>query len=346
MTGETVLTNVTVNPKNTEVVYTVTCNGEDAVSNDDYVLVSNNGSFSFVPLKAGKFIITGTATIKSKSVSAQLIVNALQDVESVGFTEASKTLYTGRTDDLASLIKWNDGKSDPYNKELTWTSGDESVATVSSTGIVKAVAPGKTYIYATAYNGLKAKIEIVVKQTVTGIELSQTSYELWEGQTDFISATPKPATANIKSITYSSDDEKIATVDTEGKIKAVKGGSTYIKATITWTDEDGKTEKTVTARASILVKAPVTDVVVKRVDTNSSDTIYSNRVGESIQLKAVLTPQNAYDKTILWTSENKDIATVDENGMITTVGKGTTYIYAKCLSGGYGRDGAGTKRFL
>lgn len=342
VTGETVLTNVTVNPKNTEVVYTVTCNGEDAVSNDDYVLVSNNGSFSFVPLKAGKFIITGTATIKSKSVSTQLIVNALQDVESVGFTEASKTLYTGRTDDLASLIKWNDGKSDPYNKELTWTSGDESVATVSSTGIVKAVAPGKTYIYATAYNGLKAKIEIVVKQTVTGIELSQTSYELWEGQTDFISATPKPATANIKSITYSSDDEKIATVDTEGKIKAVKGGSTYIKATITWTDEDGKTEKTVTARASILVKAPVTDVVVKRVDTNSSDTIYSNRVGESIQLKAVLTPQNAYDKTILWTSENKDIATVDENGMITTVGKGTTYIYAKCLSGGYGRDGAGT----
>ena len=342
VTGETVLTNVTVNPKNTEVVYTVTCNGEDAVSNDDYVLVSNNGSFSFVPLKAGKFIITGTATIKSKSVSAQLTVNALQDVESVGFTEASKTLYTGRTDDLASLIKWNDGKSDPYNKELTWTSGDESVATVSSTGIVKAVAPGKTYIYATAYNGLKAKIEIVVKQTVTGIELSQTSYELWEGQTDFISATPKPATANIKSITYSSDDEKIATVDTEGKIKAVKGGSTYIKATITWTDEDGKTEKTVTARASILVKAPVTDVVVKRVDTNSSDTIYSNRVGESIQLKAVLTPQNAYDKTILWTSENKDIATVDENGMITTVGKGTTYIYAKCLSGGYGLDGAGT----
>lgn len=342
VTGETVLTNVTVNPKNTEVVYTVTCNGEDAVSNDDYVLVSNNGSFSFVPLKAGNFIITGTATIKSKSVSTQLIVNALQDVESVGFTEASKTLYTGRTDDLASLIKWNDGKSDPYNKELTWTSGDESVVTVSSTGIVKAVAPGKTYIYATAYNGLKAKIEIVVKQTVTGIELSQTSYELWEGQTDFISATPKPATANIKSITYSSDDEKIATVDTEGKIKAVKGGSTYIKATITWTDEDGKTEKTVTARASILVKAPVTDVVVKRVDTNSSDTIYSNRVGESIQLKAVLTPQNAYDKTILWTSENKDIATVDENGMITTVGKGTTYIYAKCLSGGYGRDGAGT----
>ena len=82
--------------------------------------------------------------------------------------------------------------------------------------------------------------------------------------------------------------------------------------------------------------------MVKRVDTNSSDTIYSNRVGESIQLKAVLTPQNAYDKTILWTSENKDIATVDENGMITTVGKGTTYIYAKCLSGGYGRDGAGT----
>ena len=120
VTGETVLTNVTVNPKNTEVVYTVTCNGEDVVSNDDYVLVSNNGSFSFVPLKAGKFIITGTATIKSKSVSAQLIVNALQDVESVGFTEASKTLYTGRTDDLASLIKWNDGKSDPYNKELTW----------------------------------------------------------------------------------------------------------------------------------------------------------------------------------------------------------------------------------
>ena len=70
--------------------------------------------------------------------------------------------------------------------------------------------------------------------------------------------------------------------------------------------------------------------------------LYAKKRGETIQLKAVITPAETYDKSLTWSSENEAIATVDQNGKVTTVGKGTTYIYAKCMNGTYGTDGNGT----
>lgn len=91
-----------------------------------------------------------------------------------------------------------------------------------------------------------------------------------------------------------------------------------------------------------MVKASVKSVEIRTVSTDSPDTIYSKKIGDKVQLKAVITPVNAYDKKVLWSAEDDGIATVDANGIVTTKGKGTTYIYAKCTSDGYGMDGNGT----
>ena len=340
-TGEVVQANVTVDPDDAAVDYKVTLDGNPAAAGTDYTLSVNGKKISFVPLAAGRFVITATAEVNSETATAQLVVTAQQEVTKVEFTEDKRNLFVGDTDDLLSLIQWNDGLSTPYDTSLTWSTGNASVATVDDTGVVTATGVGRTYVYAKASNGLRAKILVIVDAKVEGVTLSQENYELWVDEIAFIKATPNPANAKYTKVEYTSDDDTIATVSTDGRIVAKKGGTTYITATITWTDADGNNQ-TASARAKVFVKTPVKSVEVRRVDTDTNDDIYAKKRGETIQLKAVITPAEAYDKALTWSSENEAIATVDQNGKVTTVGKGTTYIYAKCMNGTYGTDGNGT----
>lgn len=340
-TGEVVQANVTVDPEDAAVKYEVKLDGNPAAAGTDYTLSVNGKKISFVPLAAGRFVITATAEVNSETATAQLVVTAQQEVTKVAFTEGQRNLFVGDTDDLLSLIQWNDGLSTPYDTSLTWSTGNASVATVDDTGVVTATGVGRTYVYAKASNGLRAKILVIVDAKVEGVTLSQENYELWVNEIAFIKATPNPANAKYTKVEYTSDDDTIATVSTDGRIVAKKGGTTYITATITWTDADGNNQ-TASARAKVFVKTPVASVEVRRVDTDTNADVYAKKRGETIQLKAVITPAEAYDKALTWSSENEAVATVDQNGKVTTVGKGTTYIYAKCMNGTYGTDGNGT----
>lgn len=340
-TGEVVQANVTVDPEDAAVDYKVTLDGTPATAGTDYTLSVNGKKISFVPLAAGRFVITATAEVNSETATAQMVVTAQQEVTKVAFTEDKRNLFVGDTDDLLSLIQWNDGLSTPYDTSLTWSTGNASVATVDDTGVVTATGVGRTYVYAKASNGLRAKILVIVDAKVEGVTLSQENYELWVDEIAFIKATPNPANAKYTKVEYTSDDDTIATVSTDGRIVAKKGGTTYITATITWTDADGNNQ-TASARAKVFVKTPVKSVEVRRVDTDTNADVYAKKRGETIQLKAVITPAEAYDKALTWSSENEAVATVDQNGKVTTVGKGTTYIYAKCMNGTYGTDGNGT----
>ena len=340
-TGEVVQANVTVDPEDAAVDYEVKLDGNLAAAGTDYTLSVNGKKISFVPLAAGRFVITATAEVNSETATAQLVVTAQQEVTKVAFTEDKRNLFVGDTDDLLSLIQWNDGLTTPYDTSLTWSTGNASVATVDDTGVVTATGVGRTYVYAKASNGLRAKILVIVDAKVEGVTLSQENYELWVNEIAFIKATPNPANAKYTKVEYTSDDNTIATVSTDGRIVAKKGGTTYITATITWTDADGNNQ-TASARAKVFVKTPVKSVEVRRVDTDTNDDIYAKKRGETIQLKAVITPAETYDKALTWSSQNEAIATVDQNGKVTTVGKGTTYIYAKCMNGTYGTDGNGT----
>lgn len=339
-TGEVVQANVAVDPEDAAVDYEVKLDGNLAAAGTDYTLSVNGKKISFVPLAAGRFVITATAEVNSETATAQLVVTAQQEVEKVAFTEDKRNLFVGDTDDLLSLIQWNDGLSTPYDTSLTWSTGNASVATVDDTGVVTATGVGRTYVYAKASNGLRAKILVIVDAKVEGVTLSQENYELWVNEIAFIKATPNPANAKYTKVEYTSDDDTIATVSTDGRIVAKKGGTTYITATITWTDADGNNQ-TASARAKVFVKTPVKSVEVRRVDTDTNDDIVAKKRGETIQLKAVITPAETYDKSLTWSSKNEAIATVDQNGKVTTVGKGTTYIYAKCMNGTYGIDGTG-----
>ena len=157
---------------------------------------------------------------------------------------------------------------------------------------------------------------------VTGVTLDKTSISLLVGDSETLTATVTPADAENQKLTWSSDKPAVATVDDNGKVTAVKVGT----ATITVTTEDGG--KTATCR--VTVKAAT--VAVTGVTLNKST--LSLIEGTSETLTATITPADATDKELTWTSSDATVATVDANGKVTAVKAGEATVTVTTRDGG------------
>ena len=203
------------------------------------------------------------------------------------------------------------------NKNVNWTSSDEKVATVSASGEVAAVAPGKATITVTTEDGAKtAKCEVTVNKKIYPVEsvsLDKTSLELTEGDKATITATVLPENASNKSVSWTSSDEKVATVSAAGEVTAVAPG----KATITVTTEDGGK----TAKCEVTVKAKVIPVTGIRLNKKS----LLMMPGYKAELTATITPSNATNKNIRWDSSDASIVAVN-NGELEAKAEGSATI--------------------
>ncbi len=129
-----------------------------------------------------------------------------------------------------------------------------------------------------------------------------------------------PITLDDKRVTYHSADENIATVDESGMITALKPGKVNISATL---EKSGQT-----ATAELDVIRPVTSVAI----TNS--TIKMNLSDPLQRFEVIVSPEDATNKEVIWTVQEPKVATVDENGTVHPVGKGTTEVTATTKDGG------------
>lgn len=112
--------------------------------------------------------------------------------------------------------------------KLTWTTSDNAVATVED-GLVKAIQKGSAVIKVTTENGISKACNItVVDKAITEITLSSTSASVDVGKTLQLTAEIKPENATNKNLSWKTDDKAIATVNSEGKVTAVKAGVTNI----------------------------------------------------------------------------------------------------------------------
>lgn len=199
---------------------------------------------------------------------------------------------------------------------ITWTSSNENAATVDANGKVTAVAEGTTVITATC--GEKtASCSIDVQALaipITGIDVTTDKTEIKVGTTALLTTTINPAdTTDDKTVTYTSSDEKVATVDVNGKVTAVAPGTATITATVG--------EFTDTVKITVPAVA-ITDIKLS-VDKTALDK------GDIINIVATVNPADTTeDKTITWTSSNEKVATVDANGTVTAVGGGNATITA------------------
>ena len=155
------------------------------------------------------------------------------------------TLIEGETVTLTATV----APENATNKNVTWSSSDETVATVDQSGKVTAVKAGEATITVKTEDGSKtATCAVTVNPKVypvTGVSLDKTTITLTEGDAQTLVATVAPENATNKNVTWSSSDETVATVDQSGKVTAVKAG----EATITVKTEDGG--KTATCKVTV-----------------------------------------------------------------------------------------------
>lgn len=212
------------------------------------------------------------------------------------------------------------------NLTFTYKSSDETVATVDENGLVTPLKAGTATITVTAQavvttNGMAlfttratAKCTVTVTDIAipaTNIELDAFSKTMTVGDKAKLTATVKPADTTDK-VVWTSSKPTVATVDENGNITALAAGTTEITATA--------------GSVSAVCKVTVEGVKVSKVELNK--TSVSLKAGETEQLTATVTPDNATDKTVTWTSSKPTVAAVDENGKITAVAPGTATITA------------------
>ena len=207
---------------------------------------------------------------------------------------------------------------DVENKKVTWKSSDTSVATVDSKGKVTAIKNGKATITATSTDGnkVKAKCYVTVITPVSSVSVSPAKKTIFTRDKLTLKAEILPANASDKSVTWTSSNKKVATVNSKGVVTPVSKG----KVTITVTTNNGKKK----AVAEITVKKRI-DVSVIRMSASKKN-MY---VGKTLTLTAKVYPTDASYPQINWGSTDKSVAKVDQKGNVKAVGVGTCKIKAK-----------------
>jgi uncharacterized protein YjdB len=283
---------------------------------------SDNGSVAAV---SGTGLVTassaGTATItatsEGKSGTASVTVSSIP-VSSVTVSPATASLVVGQTVQLTATPK--DANGNPLlGRPVTWQSSDNTIASVSASGLVSGVAAGGPVTITATSEGQSGTATVnVTVAPVAAVTVTPSSASVATGQTVQLTATPKDANGNPltgRAISWSSSDNTIATVSSSGLVTGVAAGSVTITAT-----SEGKS-----GTASVTVTGPpVASVTV----TPPSASV---QAGQTAQLTATLKDANGNiltGRTVTWSSSNTTVATVSSSGLVTTKVAGSATITA------------------
>lgn len=205
---------------------------------------------------------------------------------------------------------------------IYFKSSNTDVVTVDDNGTVKAVGVGTATVKMVIGN-YSASCKITVTQGVTRVTLNKSSVTIYVPDTYQLTATVKPEDASNPTVIWTSSDESVATVDENGLVTAVGNGT----ATITATSADG-TEKSASCTVTVIDpdNIPVSSITISggNVTLEASSTY---------AISVTVKPNDAANAAIIWTSSDESVATVDENGVVTAVGKGTATITATAADG-------------
>jgi uncharacterized protein YjdB len=240
-------------------------------------------------------------------------------VATVTVSPTTATLNSGQTSQLTATAK------DQYGDVITtdaesWSSSNTSVATVSSSGLVKAVGSGSATITVTV-GGIQATASVTVSQAaVASVTVSPTSLSLTAGQSSPLTATAKDGSGNVLTgypATWTSSNTGAATVSSSGVVTGAAAGSATITVTIGG--------KSATASATVASSAPTVATVTV---SPASDNV---QVGNQVQLTATDKTSGGSvvsGQSVTWSSSNTAVATIASNGILSAVSAGGATITA------------------
>ena len=230
------------------------------------------------------------------------------------------TLEEGNTTQINAILE----PSNATNKDIVWVSSNPNIASINQNGTITAIKEGTTTITVSslANSEINDSIVLTVKKNstaVTSVRINEQNLKVKKGTESRLTVTVLPSTAVNKNVIWTSSNTNIATIDSNGIITAKNIGTTNITAT-------SAENNTIKATCTITVEpVDVSNIAV-------SNTNISIKTGESATISITVQPSNAENKTVTWTSSNTNIATVDNNGKITGISKGTTTITVKSNS--------------
>ncbi|MBQ6600799.1 MAG: Ig-like domain-containing protein, partial [Clostridia bacterium] len=253
---------------------------------------------------------TATVTVASKddpTKSDTVTVNVKIPVTELVVDKTEITLKKDGTDKINATVN-----GDATNKKVIFESDNENIVTVDENGNLKAVGEGTTTVTVKSEDdsSITATVTVTVKNPVTEITATE-DFTLNVGDEKNLEAKVNEDATN-KELIYESDNPGVVKVDSNGDVRAVGEGT----ATITITSKDNPS---ITETVTVTVKIPVSDVTVEK------DEITLNK-GDKDTIVPVVTPDNATNKEVTYTSSDETVVKVDENGNIEAVGKGEATI--------------------
>lgn len=313
--GQTANLNVAYLPADTTDKKAVTWKSE----NENVATVDANGVVTAVAGGTTKIVATAKANDK---ITAVCEVKVPIHTESIVLNKTEiKDLLKGKTEKLEVSFVPNNTED---SREVRWTSSDPSVATVDANGTVKALKEGEATITAeTVAGGHKASCTVTVKEihlNMDDVELDEKENptELLKGTTHKIVVKLTENVTDDVTYTYTSLNEDVATVDANGVVKALKAGEAEIKVLV----KAGEDEKELTYKVTVK-EIPLESIEIKGDVTSLEE-------GKTTKLNVVFNPTNTTDdKTVVWSSSDTKVATVDANGVVKAVKAGTVKITAK-----------------
>ena len=254
----------------------------------------------------------GTLTITPVAVPAT----------AVALDSTSQKLETGKSFTLMATVTPTD-----TTDKVVWSSSNAAVAKVSEDGVVTAVKPGSAVITATA-GIVKASCTVTVANPIikaTGVKITAPTRSIAAGKKVQLKATVAPSNTTNKAVKWTTSNKKVATVNSKGLVTFNKkaGGK---KVTITATSADGSKKY-----AKITLRCMKGSV--KSIKLSGKTTL---KPGKTTKLKAKVTTVNGKaNKSVVWSSSNTKLATVDKNGKVKAVKgkKGTVKITARAVDG-------------
>lgn len=287
-------------------------------SNNDIAVVDENGFVTGI--SNGDVTITATT---ENGKTATWNVTVISTPLSIGLDKENVTLdiSTNKTYQFKATIYPSTANTDIG---LTWSSSDNSVATVNKDGVVTGVKNGTTVIKVVTENQKATSASVTVQTSPVSISISPSSATIdlsAENKSVQLKATISPNTTNIKDkITWTSTNNNIATVDSNGLVRGYANGT----VTITATTANGKSTK-----ATITVQTSPTAIFLDK--TNIVFDMSKNRTA---YLTVRYNPSTAnVNKGITWTSSNNGVVSVDGNGAVTAKGNGNATITAITTNG-------------
>ena len=222
--GETGTLTATVKPDNAD-------NRKVMWSSDKTDVATVGGDGRVTAVKAGEAVVTVTTEDGGKTASCKVTVKSKAvNVTEVTLDKTELTLTEGETETLTATVKPDNAD----NKKVTWSSDKTDVATVDGAGRVTAMKAGEAVITVTTEDGGKtASCKVTVKAKVvpvTGVDVKPWSVTIGANGTTKLTCTVAPSNATNRNVRWESDNPSVATVDSDGNVRAVSAGVAKVSA--------------------------------------------------------------------------------------------------------------------